>query len=902
MIVASQVVTSDLIFPTYEGDTPHISTYSKELEHTAHILQRQIANVIRKDFNFLRESVTVFADSDQFVREGIVFCNPKKIVPPNKTVVPTGINTCGDITGNGGGFFDCSTDENDLHLQPYTIECGTSCESDECCTIKPISNELSNTPVPHYHPNTGLLRPNDGFGQSLSSEEESLICGSNKCEEGSFVSLLASRIRSLGYHTTHSDICVAHVARALSSDLVPQARTCNMTHNTRPRKVRACTRDAYVNNNDYFHFNRKCYNAKDLFSCNNIKDGNKNMCTFDAQESLCHASYDYLKDLVECPKDKTSEDIEADDINIANGVRRVISYSVKNNGPVDTTDKVYVTGVTDGNGCRSLRQYIAAINGVAQINAFRDDGIIEAENYWEELINEARSFIERYAQMANDFYEMSTQIFPLIEFEYVQECPVGILEKVTENLGIESAPICDNKNYATKIAMNTMSFEAQSLARSECFCRMGSLYKDNGRDLGQTDEIIDKYEMDEIYLGIDASKIAARCSSLSGLESVYHFCVSGMLESGKWRSVLEDLEPDIKSVKHYRSVESKQELIEQLMQTLPLVSSNYEPNCGRLLSSKGDNPLYSNKGGNCVPFDKMNEILYRLEFETSEVDSGRVRGFHIDSNGQKRVSKLKTFEDTLCKVSDKLANTYLTFRQMAYKWDTPILTASATTAISPKISDNIIEKFPNFEAQKKYDSINRQNRVYWYDNIIVDDGLSKVPMCTVDWTSEIVGRSQVQDAAGTHYDDPYALLRRQVDEAVFNVRIAEKSKQQTHIDNELLWDAIESELTSLDHERMNWKISMEVAEHFMRITTTDSDDNAVDSNDQGADGNDQPSPLLSACSSLELQSGSKNDVCGICDGDGSSCTGCDDIPNSDKVNDVCGVCGGDTLVIDECTR
>ena len=63
MIVASQVVTSDLIFPTYEGDTPHISTYSKELEHTAHILQRQIANVIRKDFNFLRESVTVFADT-----------------------------------------------------------------------------------------------------------------------------------------------------------------------------------------------------------------------------------------------------------------------------------------------------------------------------------------------------------------------------------------------------------------------------------------------------------------------------------------------------------------------------------------------------------------------------------------------------------------------------------------------------------------------------------------------------------------------------------------------------------------------------------------------------------------------------------------------------------------------
>ena len=161
----------------------------------------------------------------------------------------------------------------------------------------------------------------------------------------------------------------------------------------------------------------------------------------------------------------------------------------------------------------------------------------------------------------------------------------------------------------------------------------------------------------------------------------------------------------------------------------------------------------------------------------------------------------------------------------------------------PKISDNILEKFPNFEAQKKYDASNIQNRIYWFDNINVDEGLSKVPMCSVDWTSEIVGRSQVQDAAGTEYDDPYALLRRQVDEAVFNVHVAEKSKEQTQIDNELLWDALESELTSLDHERMNWKISTEVAEHFMRITTTDSDDNAVDSNDLGGGGTDRPSPL-----------------------------------------------------------
>merc|ERR1712048_99177 len=36
-----------------------------------------------------------------------------------------------------------------------------------------------------------------------------------------------------------------------------------------------------------------------------------------------------------------------------------------------------------------------------------------------------------------------------------------------------------------------------------------------------------------------------------------------------------------------------------------------------------------------------------------------------------------------------------------------------------------------------------------------------------------------------------------------------------------------------------------------------------------------------------------NDACGVCDGDGSSCAGCDGVPNSGVVDDACGVCGGD---------
>lgn len=35
------------------------------------------------------------------------------------------------------------------------------------------------------------------------------------------------------------------------------------------------------------------------------------------------------------------------------------------------------------------------------------------------------------------------------------------------------------------------------------------------------------------------------------------------------------------------------------------------------------------------------------------------------------------------------------------------------------------------------------------------------------------------------------------------------------------------------------------------------------------------------------------DSCGVCGGDNSTCMGCDNVPNSDKIEDACGVCGGD---------
>jgi len=763
--------------PTHYGDVAHSSAAGPSVADTALILQQKLSNGLRKDFSFLREALTVFSDPDGFVREGIIFCNPSDL---SSTV-----------------------------LTPVV------------------------TVPPGYHSSTSSSTPNDGFGNMLTAAQEKDLCGSRNCEEGSFVNILSNRIRAFGYHSTHEDICAARVATALSSQVVPQSRTCNLVHNTNSRKVRACTKSAYDNEQDFFQMNEKCYQVNDPTECEKIVDSDdEKMCTFDIYEKICYVSYDYIKSNLssECPKDKTSEDVEVEgDNTVANEVRRAMAYSVKTHGPVETTDKVYVTGVTDGNGCRSLRQYIAAINGMAKINAFRDTGIIEAEAYWEETLRETQSYIEVYADVLNDFYKISTEIFPLIEFDDVAECPVGNVEINKFNLGVEIAPLCDNLNYDTRNVMNQMSFEAQSIVRSECFCRMGQLSTGNGRPAGESDEVIaaELYEADDIYLIYDNSKLSSKCSDIDSLESVYYYCVSSYTELKKWKNVLQDLEPNLNQIKHYRSSVNPQDIIDQMRLTMPLVEDNYNPSCGRLVTSSIDDHLHSNKGGNCVPFQNFQEILYRLEYETSKFSSGKIRG-----------SSFAKFQDGLCKIENKLQNTYFTFRQLAYQWDHAMKKSSSATILTQPVLKNDVDMWENYKTEQKHDATNARDRLYWRD-----PAAQTTPMCFVDWAHEITGDSTVYDAAGTTYDDPYSLFIREIEEAAYNVQVAKQTKLDTRIDHELLWSALEEELTSTSDSRLNYQISLQLAKHFMRIVTTDSQDSDVDKGtDEGAANADTENP------------------------------------------------------------
>ena len=772
--------------PTHEGDTPHARAGGLDIQKTSDIIQTEISNGLRKDFQFIRDSLTAFADEEGFVREGIVFCAGGQIPAPTGT---------------------------------------------------------------DYHPDTGSLNMIDGYGNDITAAVDAAKCGKSACEEGSFVSLIANRIRALGYHVTHSDICQARAITALSDAEVPTARTCKLESNNKARKAYSCIKDDFEADNDYFQVNHKCYKAKDSSACTDVEDKTNasnpiKMCEFDDHEDICIADYNYVSS--KCTgADKPGEDIPADGAEV-NAVRRVISYSIKNPGDVPLTDKTYVTGVkadNGGNACKSLRQYVAALNGMAQINAFRDVNIEEAVDNWAETIKEARTFIESYAAILSDFYDQSLLIFPSVEFEEMEDCPMGDVEKTGKDSGTKTAPLCDNTDYDSADDYNKMTSSAQAIIRSQCFCRKGMM-----------DSPVENYEADDFYLSVEEKGGNANCSHLTDLPSVYQFCEHGNLEARRWKDALADLEPSEQHIKVFGSNQAattkKTNILAKLQGTLPLTSqATFKANCGRLVSSDEDEMLYSNKGGNCVPFPKMNDLLYRLEFETSQADSGTMRG----NKG--------TFADTLCKKSDKLANTMYTFRQLAYQWDHARIKDINIPNSSPEIPSLSDQTSTWTSSGQSYDASSFADQLFSFGN---------TRMCNIDWTEEIAGETSRKDSAGSAYSDPYLLFDREVEEAIFNADVAVQAKKKTAAANQNLWSAIEAELTAVDATRINSKISYEAAEHFMRIVTTDADDKAVDAtDDDGAAGAATQNPDSFGICGLQSKADS-NTTCTACGGNGAA--------------------------------
>jgi len=800
--------------PEYQGDIKHHAALNGEVAKTAAIIEQQLAIGMRTNFIYVKEAITQYADDDGIVRDGVVFCNAKD-------------DNGDEIRYESSGF------------TPATK---------------------------NYAESTENLVSSDGFGVRdtttvNSKSRDALQCGRSNCEEGSFVTLVANRIRSLGYHVTHSDICDAQTTSA-SGVGYTGVPTCALEKNNAPAdKFQAykCEAASVKQGNDFYQVKKDCFMITDETLCNGATK-----CTA-MRENGVFACLPKATMISTSPGETCSVNAvdnlaieQSGGVNVINGVRRVIQYGTQKT-KVKTTDVAYVTGSPASAGCTSLREYVNALNGMAQIAAFRDTNILEAESHWNDIIEHTRSYLKSYAEILNDFYDKSTQIFPVIEFDQLDECPVGNVEKENNDLGSQTEPLCDQQDTDTKATQRALDLESQILIRKRCFCRQGSLGSNNYDSTNMKPKTT-AFELDELYL-MTEPPADTDCDELKAMDapSYYQYCKGNAFDDRTWKKTLQDLLPMKHAIKTFGgSKSSKQTAIyNKLGATLPQhwdasavkakVAS--KPNCGRLVttSSTTTSSMSSNKGGNCVPFRGLHEILYRLEFETSQDYMGEQQDCtNVFANEQDC-----RFEQVACKTSDALENTLFGFRQFGYVWDHPMYkTSAAPNKISPIQSDKLSVWTNGYNNANTIAVLtpgtSDQTQNSWS---VGSDKLFRLAsgkqQCNINWGLQITGDVARKDASGSSYDDPYDLFEREIQEAVVNVEVAMAAKTKAVENTEVLWSKISDELTDFDASgnTIASDLSVEVAEHFMRITTTDSNDANVDSLDGGAGGTDNPDAM-----------------------------------------------------------
>lgn len=743
----------------YKGFIHHESAEVRDNKEDAildasKIIRKKVAQGLRQHFGKLQAVLTAFADDDGFVREGIVFC----------------------------GASEQEYDEELEDRPDFTV---------------------NDTMPTTFHPNGARLIDYDGWGVVANEVHQKVYdaeqCGINNCQEGSVVAAIANEIRSTGYQIQHKDICLAD-ANAVEL----KARSANLlAYDAKPALLCNGT-----NGEVWFDVLRDCIGVDPDIECGAGCTINKNDA--EAQDQMCWVDPEQHTEcnVVQEGDDKADENIGST-AGFINAIRRVMRYSLnKDISAVQTTDYAYITGCTTGN-CKSLRNLFAALNGNAQISAFRDLGVEESIAYWESEIKSARTYLQGLADTFRNFRPITLDLFPFIEEEEIEGCPMGEVEKTDEDTGSEVAPLCYQKSLDIN-DLNKLSRDGQFISRSTCFCRNGKLDQENGEDV-----YID-IEKDDIYLSVEDLEVTqAECDKMPTSVRTYCREVGSWGSRGPWKSTLESLLPPstIGRIKIYDEDVSthhakRQTIVDNLVKTLP---TKLDTSCGRIVNADSETStdasklLRSNKGGNCLPFAKLYEIFYRLEYETGEQGMGMYK-----CQADKTCPETgQTIEQSFC--ADKLETTELSFRQLAYKWDVADASSSVRiTSTDPFVGDDDAAYGGGFLT---------------YTGETYSDGDETVErsFCLVDWLSEF-GLHPITDAGGHYYSNPFTAIKKYIDEAVFNTELAQSTKSKVISDNIDIWKAIRKELTTAEDENILDDIAEAAATHYLYIMTTDEDD------------------------------------------------------------------------------
>ena len=764
----------------HEGDEYH-DNKDGAISGAQMIIRKKIAASLRTHFGKLQSVLTAFADDDGFVREGIVFC--------------------------GAG----RDEKNNLLEEP--------------------------TMPANFHEEGARLIEYDGWGviddADAADKYNKDQCGKNNCNEGSAVASIANEIRASGYQIHHKDICEAKAASVSLS-----SRSANMKPYAESKAIVCANPYWYerlqdcigIATDDAGDGEINCGSKCTIRKNHSGTDADGNTIAIDDAEyedKMCWVDFDAILDTAGCarPLDdgasdevnaKSPENIGAEDS--INGIRRAMRYSLNAEVSVQTTDYAYFTGCqTDA--CLSLRQLFAALNGNAQISAFRDLGMEEAAAYWRDQIASIKTYLQSLADTFTDFREVSLDIFPYIENEEIVGCPMGEIEHAMGETGTDTQPLC-YEIANTKRKLNEQSRDGQFISRGECACRNG-LLSNATSELPITSAV----EADYIYLYYNMPE-GTNCDVYP--TSVSTYCKQTDWHGGDWEETLLALIPNATTTRtkiypthsvhgiatthaerEAEIAERRQAIQDALVGTFP---ETLDTSCGRIINadsgvrSTASPLLVSNKGGNCFPFPKMHEIIYRLEFETSEQGTGTY--INALENGTASGDRV---DQRFC--AEKVADTELSFRQLAYRFK------NFDDGGNQLKNEDTFSGNPAFDTHLDYLVYTNEKT---YNNGTDEGVLVDRTFCVVNWLKEF-GVRTLEDSTGEEFQDPFGLFEKEIAEAVFNTELAQSTKSKVVTDNILIWKAIRKELTTASDDNILDDIAKRAADHYLYVVSTDED-------------------------------------------------------------------------------
>ena len=672
---------------------------------------------------------------------------------------------------------------------------------------KKLSEIVGTDPFSPNHAYTDSAVANDGVvaKQSQITETDDVHqCGNSNCVSGSIVASVASFIRAQGYHVNHADICRA---RGTVADVT--SRTCNLV--TAPSLVKQFNCKKKTGFSDQWKYDRECaafgvnyrvnadgtantgYNSATGSSPCDATTGaaancveNDDTCIYDPAKvaaldsgNLCVEDIDNA--IVPFPCSylaagaALSDSAGAACVPVHNQLKRTLKYGLITGGKADIDDAVVVTGAADG--CTSLRGIVLAINGNKLERTYVSKQHEAAEDYWQGQIDDTKAIVKTIREKIINLQGLGNYFYPLENSKkYECDSEFGPFENGID-AGGATDPRCDLAGTDYASFQGTPHTKSMAL-RSSCFCRS---FDGSG---------------DDFYLTTTEAPDAAFCDTNfeEKLPSVYTYCLlhKQLGETNEWKNALSqllfspnDVPTNLNTWFNGASDEIKKNFEDSV--------AGQGTKCGRVSTADPASVKFSNKGGNCIPLEGVQDIVYRLEYEFFNADAA------VDRKGNG-----DTYADKMC-VANPGGDQVLSFRQLSYVWQR--MGAVTANELPAETDDNSDDIHTNDPKAQFYDDSNTTAGAGQYEDF-----------CTVDYT-QMLGGGKAYEDAGMKVADPLDFLSRVNSEASENVEATANAKNNALESEDRLWSKLSDELTLDQAGRIIKKIGDRAAAHFKRVNS-----------------------------------------------------------------------------------